>query len=71
MDEVKYKADLGNVISGRTILIEAHTAQSAYEQASLQINKENCERIIQIRNDRDRVVYCWIDQDGLFPKMRE
>lgn len=68
---VIYKADIGGVIQGRTIEVEAHTAQSAYEKAIQQVNKDNLETLIQIRDSRDFIVYSSYDQDGLFPKMRE
>ena len=70
MYEIIYKADIGDTIHGRTVEIEAHTSQSAYDQAILQVDRKKCERIIQIRDDRDFVVYCYSDQDSLFPKMR-
>lgn len=68
---VIYKVDVGNTISGYTFEVKAHTAQSAYDQAIKLVDKDKFHQVIQIRDERDFIVYSYLDQDGLFPKMRE
>ena len=63
---LKYSVDIGSLLSGKTVELDCHTPQDAYEQVEL--DRDKFERIIQIRGTENNVVYYTDrDQQGLFP----
>jgi hypothetical protein len=69
--DLKYAVDIGSLLAGRTLEIEAHSAQIAYNEASGQIDRNKFEKIIQIRSESGKVLYsCWDDQ-GFNIRVRE
>jgi len=65
---LKYSVDIGSLLSGRTVELDCHTPQNAYEQIQETLNRDKFERIIQIRGTENNVVYYTDrDQQGLFP----
>jgi hypothetical protein len=68
---MNYRVDIGASLSGRTVEIIACTSHEAYNKALLEINRDKLEHIIQIRDERDYIVYSEWDDHGLNPRIRE